>query len=66
MPFPEGDYLYDVCKVHSGSLECRYLAAFGRDWSCEKHSPLRRSIDERNRRNHAGPRGDNCEGKDWR
>lgn len=53
-----------TCRPGAGAETCRYLAMGPKGWSCEKHSSLAQTLDDRVREETMTARGDNCEGRE--
>lgn len=56
-------HVMEVCRLGEQAETCRYLAMGAGGWSCEKHSPLAGTLDDRVTKGTITARGDNCEGR---
>lgn len=53
----------ELCKLGQGAQCCRYLAASGKGWSCEKLGDLKNLLDSRVAAGKMTAKGNNCPGK---
>lgn len=63
---PDDTWVKFVCKIGAGAECCKYLtmsAGAGAGWSCEKHTSLAATIDEKARTGKFTAISDNCEGR---
>ena len=60
---PTDEWTKTVCKIGQGHDCCRFLTMSPEGWSCEKHSPLARILNQRAMRAQMIARSDNCRGK---
>ncbi len=57
------DHVRETCRPGAGAETCRYLTMSAVGWSCEKHSSLADTLDDRVAAGTMVARGDNCEGR---
>lgn len=57
------EWAKQVCKIGHGAECCRYLTMGAGGWSCEKHGPLGRHLDNRVASQTITAQGDNCPGR---
>lgn len=62
LPNLTDEHVNGVCRPGTEEA-CRYLTAGSKGWSCEKHTPLGDTIDERVAAGTFRAKGDNCEGR---
>ena len=46
-PFPDNEYIDNICKIGQAAACCRYLTMGSDGWSCEKHGSLKNIIDKK-------------------
>jgi hypothetical protein len=65
-PLPEltESHIKETCRPGAGAETCRYLAMGAKGWSCEKHSSLANTLDNRVNESKMIAKGDNCEGRE--
>lgn len=60
--FPDNEWTQTVCRIGQGHDCCRYLTMGRNNWSCEKKSEMKQTIDLKVLLGQFTARADNCDG----